>query len=251
MADHRFFAAMYDRVLAKSETRGLADHRHRLLATAHGRVLEIGAGTGLNLSHYRPEQVSSLVALEPDGAMRRRLSARAGEATVPFEVVAAGVDDADLPEGGFDTVVATLVFCSVADPEAAAESVHHWLKPGGQLLFLEHVRAIGLRGAVQQAATPVWSLAVGGCHLDRRTLDTLNGSRCRPADRCSGRVCRAWPGGGRSAIPAMWHPSSPSPRVEESDDVYRPPRAAGPDRRRRVAGALQLRRRPAGGQRRQ
>ncbi len=176
MADHRFFAAAYDRVLAESETRGLADRRHRLLATAQGRVLEIGAGTGLNLPHYRPERVSSLVALEPDGAMRRRLTARTSEATVPFEVVTAGIDEADLPEAGFDTVVSTLVFCSVADPGAAAAAVHRWLKPGGRLLFIEHVRAIGFRGAVQHAVTPLWSLAVGGCHLDRPTLDTLRGA---------------------------------------------------------------------------
>lgn len=182
MADHRLFAAAYDRVLAKSERRGLADRRRRLLATARGRVLEIGAGTGLNLRHYRPGPVSSLVALEPDGAMRRRLEARAAELVIPLELVAAGLEDADLKEAAFDTVVATLVFCSVADPDAAAAAVHRSLKPGGRLLFLEHVRAVGLRGAVQHVVTPLWSAAVGGCHLDRPTLDTLRGAELVVSD---------------------------------------------------------------------
>src|SRR5579862_1468254 len=94
-------AMMYDWMMAATEARGLAARRRHLLATARGRVLEIGAGTGLNLRHYRPEQVDSLVALEPDAAMRARLAARARTLAVPFEARAETIDEARLPEGGF------------------------------------------------------------------------------------------------------------------------------------------------------
>jgi len=159
--------------LAATEARGLATRRRRLLATATGRVLEIGGGTGLNLRHYRPDRVSSLVVLEPDAAMRARLVRRATSVALPLEVRGEAVDDADLPETGFDTVVATLTLCCLPDPARAAASIARWLAPGGRLLFIEHVRAIGVRGWLQGAATPLWSKVAGGCHLDRDTLQTL------------------------------------------------------------------------------
>jgi SAM-dependent methyltransferase len=165
--------AFYDWVLAATEARGLARRRHRLLASARGRVLEIGAGTGLNLRHYRPDRVSSVLALEPDPAMRSRLAGRAATLTVPLEVIGVPVEEADLPEGGFDTVVSTLTLCSVADPGAAAAAIARWLVPGGRLLFIEHVAARGVRGWAQRAAAPLWCRIACGCRLDRDTLTTL------------------------------------------------------------------------------
>jgi SAM-dependent methyltransferase len=182
MADHRLFAALYDRLSAASEAGGLADRRRQLLARAHGRVLEIGAGTGLNLAYYQPGSVTSLVALEPDGAMRRRLEGRRTEASVPVHVVANGVETADLTDGSFDTIVTTMVLCTVPDLPVAAERVRRWLAPGGCLLFLEHVRAPGSLGVAQRAVTPVWSLVAGGCHLDRDTLGALRGAGLLIAD---------------------------------------------------------------------
>jgi len=176
MADHRLFAAAYDHLFALSEARGLADRRERLLASAEGRVLELGPGTGLNLRHYRRDLVSEIIGVEPDGAMRTRLAARSATMTIPFEVRAAGIDDVSFPDASFDTVVATLVFCSVADPDSAARAVHRWLVPGGRLLFLEHVRAVGPGGWVQHAVTPLWARAAGGCHLDRDTLNSFRRS---------------------------------------------------------------------------
>lgn len=173
MGTRRISPAIYDWVIAATEARGLAARRRRLLASARGRVLEIGAGTGLNLRHYRPDQVTSLVALEPDAAMGERLTARSRSLTVPLTVVAAGIDDAGLGEGAFDTVVSTLVLCTVPDADRAAAAVHRWLAPGGRLLFVEHVRAVGLLGHAQRAATPLWSMVAGGCHLDRDTLGSL------------------------------------------------------------------------------
>lgn len=173
MADHTLFAATYDRFLAKTEERGLFDRRRRLLAGARGRVLEIGAGTGLNLAHYPTSGMSSLVILEPDGAMRRRLMPRLATAGVSFELEPSGIDDAPFEDGSFDTIVSTLVLCSVPDLDSAARHIRRWLAPDGQLLFLEHVHALGWRGRVQQVATPLWSLLAGGCHLDRDTLAAL------------------------------------------------------------------------------
>jgi len=174
--------ACYDWVLAASEARGLAARRRRLVGSARGRVLEIGAGTGLNLRHYRPEQVSTILALEPDRAMGRRLALRASGLATPFEWRRLAVDDADLPERGFDTVVATLTLCTVPDPAGAAAAIARWLVPGGRLLFLEHVAARGMRGRAQRAVTPLWSQVAGGCHLDRDTLATVRGAGLSVSD---------------------------------------------------------------------
>jgi SAM-dependent methyltransferase len=174
--------AFYDWTLAATEARGLATRRRHLVGSARGRVLEIGAGTGLNLRHYRPERVASVLALEPDAAMRDRLAGRAQTLTVPFEVRPVAVEDADLPEAAFDTVVVTLSLCCVADPDAAAAAIATWLVPGGRLLFIEHVAGRGARRWAQRVATPLWSHLAGGCHLDRDTLATLRQAGLSVAD---------------------------------------------------------------------
>jgi len=173
MADHRLFAAAYDRMMAPCEAHGLAERRRRLLANAWGRVLEIGAGTGTNLQHYPAGDVASIVALEPDGAMRRRLERKVRQAPFPVEVIGRAVDDADLEDGSVDTVVTALVLCSVPDADRAAGAVRRWLRPDGRLLFLEHVHAAGLRGRVQHAVTPIWQRVAAGCHLDRDSVGAL------------------------------------------------------------------------------
>jgi SAM-dependent methyltransferase len=165
MPDHPLFAALYDHVMGPAERAGLALRRARLLAAASGRVLEVGAGTGANLAHYR--EVESVTLLEPDGAMRRRLEVAAAGAAVPVEVVDAAVEGARLDDGGFDTVVSTLTLCSVSSVPEALASIRRLLRPGGRLLFLEHVAAPGLRGEMQRLATPVWSRLAAGCHPHR------------------------------------------------------------------------------------
>ena len=160
-------AAVYDAVLGAADRAGLAERRRRLAAAARGRVLEVGAGTGRNLPYYRG--VEGVWAVEPDPALRARLRERARAAAVPVHVVEATIEDADLPAAGFDTAVCTLVLCSVADQGAALGRVRRLLRDDGRLLFLEHVRAGGLRGRAQQALTPGWARLAGGCHLDRQT----------------------------------------------------------------------------------
>lgn len=185
MRDHPIFAAVYDRMTASAEAAGLAERRHDLLAAATGRVLEVGGGTGHNLVHYAA--ASEVVVLEPDGAMRRHLASRLADCPAPARMVAAGIDDPDLAALGvedhsFDTVVCTLVLCTVPDLDAAVRRIRDLLAPGGQLLFLEHVRGVGARGVVQHVVTPVWRVVVPGCHLDRDPVAALRQAGLGPMD---------------------------------------------------------------------
>src|SRR3954447_5849549 len=146
MADHPFFAAVYDRMTEPLEVAGLAERRRRLLAPACGRVLEVGAGTGHNLPYYPRSGVDALTLVEPDGAMRRHLATRLDDAPVTPEVIAVGIDDVDRPDGSFDTIVTTLALCTVPNLDRSLARIHRLLAADGVLLFLEHVRMPGLRG---------------------------------------------------------------------------------------------------------
>jgi ubiquinone/menaquinone biosynthesis C-methylase UbiE len=173
--EHRFFAAIYDRALAGVERKGLADLRAELLSEASGRTLEIGAGTGHNLPHY-PEAVTELVLAEPDPHMARRLRAHVEESPPgpPVEVIEAPAEDLPFDDASFETVVATLVFCTVDDPVRAIAEARRVLRPGGALLFLEHVRSqrSGLARWQDLIERP-WGWVAGGCHPNRPTDQTL------------------------------------------------------------------------------
>src|SRR3954452_25441840 len=129
----RVFAAGYDRFMAGAEKAGLHDMRRELLATARGRTLEIGAGTGANVELY-PAAVTELVLAEPAEPMARRLEAKHPQATV----VHAPAEELPFEDDSFDTVVSTLVLCTVVDPDRAIGEIARVLKPDGQLLLLEH-----------------------------------------------------------------------------------------------------------------
>jgi SAM-dependent methyltransferase len=150
---HPIFAALYDPIGASKERRWMGGRRRRLLAGARGVVLEIGGGTGANLAHYR--DVDRVVVAEPDPFMRRRLARKLEDARVPVEISAAGAEELPFPDGSFDTVVSTLVLCTVPDQESALDEVRRVLRPGGRLLFIEHVRA-GVRSPL--AGSPGASL---------------------------------------------------------------------------------------------
>ena len=171
MAQHRLFAAAYDRLMAPIERGGLADRRRRLLARASGRVLELGAGTGANLTLY-PSAVTSVVALEPDAAMRRRLLDKAARAPVPVEVHADALPTA-FADGSFDAVVLTLVLCTVPDQADTLAHARRVLRPGGALLFLEHVRGTGWTARAQHGVEPLWRRFAAGCHPDRDTVHAV------------------------------------------------------------------------------
>jgi ubiquinone/menaquinone biosynthesis C-methylase UbiE len=173
----RLFARFYDRGLAASEAAGLSELRATLLGTARGRVLELGAGTGLNLTHY-PATVGELVLTEPEEPMLRRLQPRAAAHTPPASTVRAPAERLPFADGSFDTVVCTLTLCTVRDLPAALAEIRRVLVPGGRLLFLEHVRARTARDArLQDRLTPVWRRIAHGCHPNRDTLAAIEAAR--------------------------------------------------------------------------
>ncbi len=182
------FARGYDRFIKSTEDAGLYDQRRSLLARAEGRTLEIGAGTGTNLPLY-PDAVSELVLTEPDPHMRHRLENKSPGGT---GVVDADAERLPFPDASFDTVVATLVFCTIPDPKAALLEIARVLKPGGRLLFLEHVRASDPKTARwQDRLERPWGWFGRGCHPNRDTLATIAASALEVTDAEQGTMPKA------------------------------------------------------------
>jgi len=173
----RGFSALYDRLFKATEEAGLRQMRRELVAEARGRVLEIGAGTGANVELY-PETVEELVLAEPDPHMTRRLREKLAEAgNAAAEVVEAPAEQLPFEDSSFDTAVVTLVLCTVPGPEAALAEIARVLKPGGRLLFIEHVRSQepGLARWQDRLERP-WHFLGDGCHCNRDTVATIAAS---------------------------------------------------------------------------
>ncbi|SFN94146.1 Methyltransferase domain-containing protein [Pseudonocardia ammonioxydans] len=168
---HRIFAAVYDRMSAPVEQAVLGPRRASLVGPLTGRVLDVGAGTGANLPHYRA--ADEVVALEPDPAMRRRLAARTDECRVPLTVDPSGADALPATDGSVDAVVFTLVLCTVPDPVRALAEARRVLRPGGRLVALEHVVGDGRPAVWRRRLAPLWSRIAAGCRLDRDTAATV------------------------------------------------------------------------------
>lgn len=172
---HPLWAWCYDRMARADERAGMAEHRRDLLANATGRVVEIGAGTGLNFWHY-PAAVTEVAAIEPDRNMRRRAvgAAEAEAIAVPVEVRRGRAESLPYGDGEFDTAVSTLVLCSVDDVDATLREIRRVLKPGGSLLFFEHVRSTDPGAARwQDRLDRPWGWIAGGCHANRDTVAGL------------------------------------------------------------------------------
>ena len=168
-------AKAYDWFMQGAEEACLQEWREELLAGAEGRTLEVGVGTGINLPLY-PEAVSALSVVEPDRHMRAELSDRLEGAPVDgVEVVDAEAEALPFDDDQFDTAVSTLVMCSVGDPHRALAEIRRVLRPGGRLLFLEHVAAHDNPGRRkwQGRIEPVWKRLTGNCHLTRETADVI------------------------------------------------------------------------------
>lgn len=169
------FAALYDRGLRATEQAGLLQMRRELLSSAEGRTIDLGAGTGINLDLF-PETVSELVMAEPDPHMLKQLRAKAaGRGGV--EIEQASAQELPFADGSFDTAVFTLVLCTVPDPALALREAARVLRPGGKLLFIEHVRAeeAGLSGWQDRLEKP-WRFLADGCHCNRDTAATIEAS---------------------------------------------------------------------------
>jgi ubiquinone/menaquinone biosynthesis C-methylase UbiE len=168
----KLFAVTYDRLMASTERGGLAAIRRDLLSHAAGDTLEVGAGTGTNLAFYGPTTVQ-LSLTEPDPSMLRRLEPRAAASGLPTKVLRAPAEDLPFDDDTFDTAVATLVLCGVDDQPRAVREIQRVLKPGGRLLFIEHVRADACSTARLQDRCNWLNRLVAGCDCNRPTLRTL------------------------------------------------------------------------------
>lgn len=183
---HPLFARLYARIGSAAEARGAAEHRDELFAGLSGRVIEVGAGTGLNFRHY-PRSVSEVVAVEPEPYLCQRAENEAKKSTVAIRVIdgVAGHLPADDPT--FDAGTASLVLCSVDDQAAALAELRRVIRRGGELRFYEHVVSDRPRLARVQRildGTRIWPLVGGGCHASRDTLAGIEAAgftveRCR------------------------------------------------------------------------
>lgn len=165
--NHPLFARMWT-VMSAHETPLLQRLRTENLAGLSGRVLEVGAGTGTNFSHY-PDSVREVVALEPEVMLAPKAREAAAAAPVPVTVIESTIESMPAAEP-FDAVVCSLVLCSVDDPEAVLRQLNSVLKPGGELRYFEHVASTGWRGSLQRIAdATVWPRIAGNCHTHRDT----------------------------------------------------------------------------------
>jgi ubiquinone/menaquinone biosynthesis C-methylase UbiE len=169
----RMMAVLYDPFLWLGEVAGMRRRRRALVADAHGRVVEIGAGTGLNVAHY-PDAVDELVLTEPEPGMRRKLARRLQRHARTALISDATAERLPLADASVDTVVSTLVLCTVDDPERALREIVRVLRPDGQLLFIEHVRASSrFLAACQDRLLQPWRGFGGGCECNRPTVELM------------------------------------------------------------------------------
>ena len=174
---HPIFARVYDRMSRADERHGGAELRAELLGGLTGRVLEVGAGNGLNFAHY-PTTVSEVIAVEPEAHLRKRASEAAADAPVPVTVRDGTADALPTSDSSCDAAVASLVLCSVPDPTAALAELRRILRPGGELRFYEHVVANrpGLARVQRIVDAAIWPRVGGGCHTARDTLVAIERS---------------------------------------------------------------------------
>ncbi len=187
----RIFAAMYDHMIGKTEKAGLRAHRQGLIAQASGDVLEIGGGTGANLEFYG-SGVQTLTITDPEKPMIRRLQRRIDERRPETRLMRAPAEDLPFSDASFDTVVSTLVLCTVDDQPRALRELHRVLRPEGRLLFIEHVHSEDPKLAKTQDRMAPINVRIGhGCHCNRPTLDTIRQADLEVTDLHNDRLPHA------------------------------------------------------------
>ncbi len=186
----RIFASIYERAVGASEEAGLRERRRDLLTRAEGRTVELGAGTGLNFDHY-PEAVEELILTEPFPPMAKQLRERVGAGATVIETPA---DRLPLPDDSVDTVVSTLVLCTVDDVPATLAEIARVLRPGGRLLFAEHVRSDDPELARRQDRwMRPWKFIGHGCRCNRDTLAAIAASPLEVESVEHGEIPKATP----------------------------------------------------------
>ncbi|MET9025699.1 class I SAM-dependent methyltransferase [Nocardia sp. NPDC004168] len=178
----RVFAALYDPLLWMGERAGMGARRRDLLSRARGRTVELGSGTGLNVGYY-PDDLEELILTEPEAAMRTRLARKLRRSGRRARVLDASAEQLPFEDETVDTVVSTLVLCTVDHPEPVLREIGRVLRPGGQLLFIEHVRSESPRLAQwQDRLAGPWRRFAEGCHCNRATLELIQGSELKLED---------------------------------------------------------------------
>lgn len=171
MSAHLFAAAIYDALMVPADRLGFEQVRKMVAANASGKVLEIGAGTGLNFKFLK--SASCVLAIEPDRFMLKKAAVRLSGSSSKggpgcAVLVQAEAETIPFPDNSFDTVISTLTFCTIMDPVRAATEIRRVLKPDGRFYFAEHpIAERPFLARAEKAVTPVWKRMAGGCHLDR------------------------------------------------------------------------------------
>jgi ubiquinone/menaquinone biosynthesis C-methylase UbiE len=170
VSNHPVFSRVYPRIARAAEKGGGAEHRRALLAGLQGRVIEVGAGYGLNFAYY-PSEVSEVLAVEPEPRLRELARRAADQAEVRIDVVAGSAEALPADARAFDAAVASLVLCSVPDQEVALAEIQRVLREGGELRFYEHVISHKPRIARVQRIldATIYPTLTGGCHCARDT----------------------------------------------------------------------------------
>jgi ubiquinone/menaquinone biosynthesis C-methylase UbiE len=168
----KFFLIGYDFFMSPLESGKLKEIRKELIRNVYGSVLEIGSGTGINFPYYQAG--THVVAIEPSQVMIERSQSRMKNAEVPIEIIKEGAEKLPFIDNSFDTIVATLVFCTISDSEAALKEIIRVCKPGGQIFLVEHVKMDNpFLAKMQDLLTPFWRKICDGCCLNRNTVQTI------------------------------------------------------------------------------
>jgi ubiquinone/menaquinone biosynthesis C-methylase UbiE len=167
------FAKWYDKFMNPLEQGAFREIRKDLIQRASGKVLELGSGTGINFPFY--QDVQSVIAIEPNPSMIQHSLMKKEIASVPIEILQSSAEELPFPDHSFDTVVATLVFCTIQNVEKALQEIHRICKPNGKILLFEHVLMKNpVLRKIQIHLTPFWSKICDGCCLDRDTVSVLH-----------------------------------------------------------------------------
>lgn len=171
------FARLYDPLTELPERYLLRHYREELTRDLHGTVLDIGIGTGRMIPFYAQHPTDTrYIGIDPDPAMLKQAHRRARNHDVPITLTRGVVESLPVPTDSVTTVISTFVLCSVHDLQQALDEINRILTPTGELRFIEHVQATGLRRTLQSSLTPLWRRIAGGCHLDRDTVTRIRSS---------------------------------------------------------------------------
>jgi len=201
-------AKSYDYFMRSTEKNCLHEWRGELLSQARGDLLEIGAGSGVNLPHY-PETITRMVLSEPDAQMRKKLLRKTAQRqNSKLQITPWRADSIEMPDASFDTIVSTLVLCSVPSLETSLQEIHRLLRPNGVLLFLEHVLSDHPPTAIwQRRIEPFWSFCAGNCRLTRSTASAIDAAGLKieqlteaPMTGTPAFVCRTIRGAARKPV---------------------------------------------------